>query len=102
MAGLELTTVVDAIRGQLEDSMNRSAGQRIQFELGDIELEFSVTVTEDSRREGSVKVWVLGAGGSQGSSSAAAHRVKLVLKPKDTVGGGSPHVSDPSVTGLPR
>ncbi|MER7175898.1 trypco2 family protein [Streptomyces mesophilus] len=102
MSGLELTAVVDAIREQLGESMGRSVGQRIQFELGDIELEFTVTVTEDDRRDGSVKVWVVGAGASHGSSTATAHRVKLVLKPKDTVDGGSPHVSDPSVTGLPR
>ncbi|MEV0522755.1 trypco2 family protein [Streptomyces sp. NPDC050439] len=102
MPGLELTTVVDAIRDQLADSMSRSMGQRVQFELGDIELEFSVSVTEDDRREGNVKVWVIGAGGSQGSSTATAHRVKLVLKPRDTESGAPPHISDSSVTGPPR
>ncbi|WP_199545680.1 trypco2 family protein [Streptomyces sp. N35] len=103
MPGLELTTVVDAIREQLAQSMERSVGQRIQFELGDIELEFAVTVTEDDRREGGVKVWVVGAGASRGSSTASEHRVRLVLKPKDTQNGGRPpHVLDPSVSGLPR
>jgi hypothetical protein len=91
---LELASAVEAIRGQLSEAMERAEAHRLQFELGDIEIEFTVTLTDEAKIDGGVKVWVLNAGGSTASSTAAAHRVKLTLKPRDMHTGRSPQVAD--------
>jgi hypothetical protein len=49
---LELAGAVDAIRLQLSEAMVRAEGQRLQFELGDIELELAVAMTQEARAEG--------------------------------------------------
>ncbi|MFE1555438.1 trypco2 family protein [Streptomyces sp. NPDC058734] len=102
LSDLELTTVVEAIRSQLTASVDRSAGQRIQFELGDIELEFAVTVTQETKGSAGVKVWVASANGTHGKTEATAHRIKLTLKPQDTLNGRSPHISDGAEPNRPR
>jgi Trypsin-co-occurring domain 2 len=52
---LELAGAVDAIRLQLSEAMVRAEGQRLQFELGDIELELAVAMTQEARAEGGPK-----------------------------------------------
>lgn len=98
--GLELTLVVEAVRAQLADAMAMSAGQRVQFELGDIELDFSITVTRETRADGGIRIWVASASASHGQSTASTNRMRMVLKPTDTQSGSPPLISD-SATRLP-
>lgn len=91
---LELAGAVDAIRLQLSEAMVRAEGQRLQFELGDIEMEFAVAITQEARAGGGVKVWVINAGVSGAITSSANHRVKVTLKPKDMESGQPPLISD--------
>lgn len=100
---LELTRVVEAVRSQLTDAVSRSEDQRIQFELGDIELEFSVTVTQETKGSAGIRIWLANANGSRGRAESSAHRIKLTLKPQDTVNGRRPpHISDGSEPNRPR
>jgi hypothetical protein len=91
---LELAGAVDAIRVQLSQAMAHAEGQRLQFELGDIELEFAVAITHEAKIDGGVKVWVINAGASEATTANATHRVKVTLKPKDMHSGQSPAISD--------
>lgn len=74
--------------------MVRAEGQRLQFELGDIELDFEVAITREARAEGGVRVWVINVGASGAVTATATHRVKVTLKPKDMDSGRSPLISD--------
>jgi hypothetical protein len=91
---LELVQAIDGIRAQLSRAVEQAEGHRLQFELGDVELEFTVSITQDSKAEGGIRVWVLNIGGSAGESVAGTQRLKITLKPKDTMTDRSPQVSD--------
>ncbi|WP_306317707.1 MULTISPECIES: trypco2 family protein [unclassified Streptomyces] len=93
-APMELADVVDAVRAQLVEAVNRGRAAPLQFELGDVEVEFSVTVGRDRKADGSIKVWVLGAGVGGGRSTAASQRLKVVLKPVDPATGRPARVAD--------
>lgn len=94
--GLEIGQAIDAIRAQLTSAVERAEGERLRFELGDIELEFSVSLTRDSKAEGGVKVWVLNVGGSTSESAGVTQKLKVTLKPKDSRTGAPPQVRDRS------
>ncbi|WP_020525202.1 trypco2 family protein [Catelliglobosispora koreensis] len=85
--GLELAEAIDAIRRELLTAQRRGQGSEMPFELGPVELEFSVTVSRERSAEAALKVWVVEAGGSLGRTVESAHRVSLVLKPKNGEGG---------------
>ncbi|MFF7699270.1 trypco2 family protein [Streptomyces lydicus] len=67
------------------------AGPR--FEVGPVELEFSVEMRREGKGKAGVKVWVVSADVEASVSKASVHRVKLVLTPKDTATHGSYHVN---------
>jgi hypothetical protein len=89
-----LTKVVEAVRSQLTNAVQEGEGRPLQFELGDIELEFTVTMTTEAKVAGGIKVWVVNAGGSAAEAIGTAHKLKLTLKPKDMRTGQPPHVAD--------
>jgi hypothetical protein len=98
---LELVQAIDALRAQLTVAVERSRGQRIRFDLGEVEIEFTVSLTRDAKAEGGVKIWVLSLGASGARSSAAAQRLKVTLKPTDTHTGQSPQIADRIENSLP-
>nr|WP_254594715.1 trypco2 family protein [Streptomyces sp. 8P21H-1] len=67
------------------------AGPR--FEVGPVELEFSVEMRREGKGKAGVKVWVVSADAEASVSKASVHRVKLTLTPKDTVTNGPYHVN---------
>lgn len=91
---LELASAVDAIRAQLSNAMVRAEGQRLQFELADVELELEVAITRESSVDGGVRVWVISAGASGALTASATHRVKVTLRPKDMNSGQAPVISE--------
>jgi hypothetical protein len=68
-------------------------GSGPQFEVGPVELEFSVEMRKEGKGKAGVKAWVVSASAEGSVSKASVHRVKLVLTPKDPVTNGSYHVS---------
>ena len=78
-AGVELASVIDAIRLQLVESAEEAAKATIQFPVTGVELEFHVGVTKAAEAKGGVRFWVLelGGGGSYEAESVQTVRVKL-------------------------
>jgi NTP-dependent ternary system trypsin peptidase co-occuring protein len=74
---------VEGVRRQLIEAMGRSADKDLRFTLGEVELEFAVSLTQDSNVTGGIKVWVLNVGSNAGESIARTHRIKVTLKPVD-------------------
>lgn len=91
---MELADAVEAIRAQLIEAMSRGQGKGLQFALGDLELEFAVSLTQDRQARGGIKVWVVNADGSVGTSAARTQRVKVTLKPIDPQSGEPAKISD--------
>lgn len=65
----------------------------VTFEVGPVELEFSVEMRKEGKGKAGVKVWVVSADTEAGMSKASVHRVKLVLTPKDARTGDPYEVS---------
>ena len=89
-----LAEAVRELRSEVAEAMAGAEGERVQFSLDTVEMEFQVAVTQEVRVEAGVKFWVVNAGGKAGEQSRATHRVTLSLTPKDTIGGGSPLIAD--------
>ncbi|WP_131736068.1 trypco2 family protein [Actinomadura roseirufa] len=89
----ELADVVEAVRGQLARAATAD-GKGLKFEVGDVELEFTVVLTSEAKANAGVKVWVLSAGASAGYGEAVTQRIKVALKPVDERTGRPPRISD--------
>ncbi|MFF4122127.1 trypco2 family protein [Microbispora rosea] len=81
-ARLDVTDAIEAVRRQLIQAKNSADGSDLEFELGDVELEFNVSVTRDAKLNGQIKVWVIGIGATEGLNESRTHRLKVTLKPR--------------------
>ena len=80
----ELPEVIAKLREDLSAAMADADGQRLQFELGPIEITLSVTVTSAGTGKAGVRFWVVDAGIDSSLSKAADQQIKLTLIPADT------------------
>jgi hypothetical protein len=82
---LPLTDAVNSLRGELEYALeNAPTGPRdLKFSVEALEVELQVVATTGGEINASGGLWqVLTLGGKASHSSAATHKVKLVLKPR--------------------
>ncbi|KUM81108.1 hypothetical protein J7F01_17745 [Streptomyces sp. ISL-22] len=84
---IELADAVQAVRDQLITAAARSAGQDVTFEVGDIELEFSVELRKEVAGGVKVKAWVVEAGADGGGGTTRTHRVAVTLRAVDSQTG---------------
>ena len=82
---LPLNDVIRALRLELRDAYESSEDQEIRFELGPVEVEFSVVAKREGGPDGKIKFSVLGVGAELGASAKFAgeqtQRIKLSLTP---------------------
>ncbi|GAA1970484.1 trypco2 family protein [Kitasatospora viridis] len=86
---IELAEAVEAVRRQLAAAAERAAGERLQFEVGTVELEFSVELRREGKLDGKVRAWVVEAGGEGSTGRTRAHRVTVTLTPLDLATGAN-------------
>lgn len=79
---IELKSVIQELRSTLEEAIVEAAGEKLQFELGAIELEVGVTLERSHGGEAKVKFWVVDLGGTLSSDATEIQRVKLTLTPR--------------------
>ncbi|MFF5478093.1 trypco2 family protein [Streptomyces sp. NPDC012935] len=77
---IELADAVQAVRDELITAAARSSGQDVTFEVGDIELEFSVELRKEVTGGAKVKAWVVEAGVDAGRGTTRTHRVAVTLR----------------------
>ncbi|MYW47180.1 trypco2 family protein [Streptomyces sp. SID161] len=87
-----IAEAVEHLRAELVAAAAGS-GSGPRFEVGPVELEFSVEMRKEGGAKAGLKAWVVSAGAEASVSRASVHRVKLVLTPKDTGTGGAYHVN---------
>ncbi|MFC8512078.1 trypco2 family protein [Streptomyces sp. NPDC057257] len=80
---IELADAVQAVRDELITAAGRSSGQDVAFEVGDIELEFSVELRKEAKGGVKVKAWLVEAGADAGGGTTRAHRVAVTLRAVD-------------------
>lgn len=81
-----LAEAVERLRAEFELAREMSEGKQLRFEIGDVEMEFHVSVRRDGSGEGGVRLGVvtLGAKGSIGDERT--HKLKVLLRPQDEEG----------------
>ncbi|MCM2394055.1 trypco2 family protein [Streptomyces albipurpureus] len=85
---IELADAIEAVREQLIDAATRATGKPVLFEVGDIEMEFTIELRKDVSGGLKAKAWVLEAGADITRSTGRTHRVAFTLKPKNAQTGG--------------
>lgn len=80
-----LADAIAAIRSELAQAQAEAKGP-VRFEVGDIELEFTVALTRDASVDAGIKAWVVSLGSKLSESQADTHRVQVTLHPTDEHG----------------
>jgi hypothetical protein len=93
---IELATVIKELRRELETAVDAAADERIQLELGPIELEVSVAVTQEGSGAVKVRFWVLDLGADIGDTHVSTQRIKLTLQPRVRGSSAAPWVAGPA------
>jgi len=89
-----LAQAIGGIRAELAEAMASAPDDQLRFDVGDVELEFTVDVRHDQQARGGVRVWVAELGGDAGRSRGLTNRLKVILHPVDPATGQSPRVAD--------
>ena len=92
--GMTLAEAIEGVRAQLTEAMTSGLGEHLRFDVGDVELEFTVDVRRDRDAKGGVQVWVANLGGGASTSRGHGNRLKVTLHPVDSATGRNPRVAD--------
>ncbi|MFB7517513.1 trypco2 family protein [Streptomyces sp. NPDC056144] len=92
---IELADAIESVRDQLITAATRATGQAVAFEVGDIDMEFTIELRREIKGGGKVKAWVVEAGTDVSQVRGVTHRVSFTLKPRNAVTGGSWLVGNP-------
>jgi NTP-dependent ternary system trypsin peptidase co-occuring protein len=95
-----LAEAIQGIRVDLQEAMAAGVNEPLRFDVGPVELEFTITVQRDAGAKAGVKIWVVEIGGSGGMSHDTVQRIKVTLNPVDVTTGGVARIGD-EVEGLP-
>ncbi|ATW49826.1 trypco2 family protein [Streptomyces xantholiticus] len=87
--GIELADAIQSVRDQLLDAATRATGRPLLFEVGDIEMEFTLELRKEVKGGAKVKAWVVEAGADAARTTGRTHRVAFTLKPVDPATGAS-------------
>ncbi|NLU71167.1 hypothetical protein HCC61_00340 [Streptomyces sp. HNM0575] len=82
---IELSELVRQLRTELKAAAaeGAEAGERLQFELGPVEVEVTVAAGRDRTANGKVRFWVVEAGGDARFTGSQTQRITLTLHPRD-------------------
>jgi Trypsin-co-occurring domain 2 len=80
-AEIGLAEAIAEVRAELEQAIKEGKNSKIGFRAGSVELDFEVGFTKTRGIDGGLRLSVLSLGGKGERSSAATHRVKVVLTP---------------------
>ena len=92
MPDVPLAGAIRQLRAELTKAMEEAEGETLQFELGDIELELQLEVSQEAKGDVGIRFWLVSLGGSAGASKASTHTLRLTLTPQ-TSAGEKPRVS---------
>ncbi|MCU1679263.1 MAG: hypothetical protein JWQ81_2 [Amycolatopsis sp.] len=83
--GVPLSTAIAMLRSEIEEAIVAGRDARVRFVAESIELELEVGIKATRNADGKLSLWnVLSVGGSKQHEETARHRLKLILKPRDT------------------
>lgn len=81
-ASTDLAEAVEAVRAELMRAKELGAGSPMEFEVGPVEMQFTVALTREGKTNAGVKVWVIHGDTSGTLTGQRTHQVKITLHPK--------------------
>lgn len=82
-ARIGLQEAIAALREELIKSVNASQGELLQFEMGEITMEFQIEVQRSVDAKGGIQFWVVQLGAGRTARDNYVHKVVIPLKPVD-------------------
>ncbi|MFF7197103.1 trypco2 family protein [Streptomyces sp. NPDC008079] len=98
---IDLADAVEAVRHGLVTGAARGAGQAVRFEVGEIHMEFAVTLERVRTGHGGIKAVVVEAGADTARTTGRTHTVSFTLRPKDAATGRPVEIAAPDEGTLP-
>ncbi len=80
-SGVPLSDMIEALRTELQRSMERGTGQKVAFNVDKAELELRVAVSQKAKGGVGIAFWVVKADAGVEGQRDYAHTFKLTLKP---------------------
>ncbi|MGW5612812.1 trypco2 family protein [Streptomyces sp. NPDC003877] len=80
---IDLSDAVQSVRDELLTAARRSAGHDIVFELGDIQMEFTVEIRKERKAGAKVRAWVVDAGADGTGTDSRTHKVSFTLRARE-------------------
>lgn len=93
--GIELADAIQSVRDQLLDAATRATGAPMAFEVGDIQMEFTLELRKETKGGAKVRAWVVEAGADGTRTTGHTHKVAFTLKPQDARTGAAWKVGNP-------
>ncbi len=88
MSRIALADMIEELRNELQDAVERGRGRSVRFELGEVTLEAEVEVAKNVEGKAGFGFWVFtSAEAAAGAGKTQTHRVILKLLPKGDNGG---------------
>jgi len=82
-----LKETIAALRKELIASIDASKGEELQFQVGQVMVEFNVEVESNVELGGGIKFWVVELSGKEGVKDKVIHKVTIPLTPVRSDGG---------------
>ncbi|MFG3285980.1 trypco2 family protein [Streptomyces sp. NPDC048111] len=86
--GIELADAIESVRDQLTEAAARATGPLV-FELGAIQMEFTLELRKEVKGGAKVRAWVVDAGADAGRLTGRTHKVSFTLTPQAAAGGAA-------------
>jgi len=76
---IALSDAIEVLRDELQKSMDKGEGEKLRFEIQEMELELNYTVSREGEGKAGIKFWLVeaGVGGTIGDSTSQTVRLKL-------------------------
>src|SRR5262249_29895314 len=80
-SGVPLSDMIETLRTELQQSMQRGAGQKVAFAIDKADLELKVAVSQKGKAGAGIAFWVVKAEAGVEGQRDFAHTFRLTLKP---------------------
>jgi Trypsin-co-occurring domain 2 len=80
-SGVPLSDMIEKLRAELQESMQRGAGQTVAFAIDKAELQLKVAVSQKGKAGAGIAFWVVKAEAGIEGQRDFAHTFKLTLRP---------------------
>jgi hypothetical protein len=84
-----IADVIGEVRRQLEQARAEGEKSSLRFDVGPVELTFTVAVEKKNGVGGGLRIWVLQAGAKHDASNTVTQTVTVTLSPYEVAADGS-------------